>query len=225
MKKPIWSIAFICLAVLIPATAHAQHAKPKATVGAYYFDGWSGKTDEIHSPSCWKPSMPTGSRSGAGRTTRWRSCRSRSTTVPTTASPSGPSTGTTRRARPRRRRSNNALGLYLKAPNCQRLKFCLLVANHAGFRIGPKDWDACCDKWIELFQKPTPSAIGRPAAPDHLLARRIAKSLRRRRRGPQGIRLVAGQGEEGRTAGRVHRCLHRARESIWPIWPVRATRS
>ena len=50
---------------------------------------------------------------------------------------------------------NNALELYLKAPNCQRLKFCLLVANHAGFRIGPKDWDACCDKWIELFQKPT----------------------------------------------------------------------
>ena len=50
---------------------------------------------------------------------------------------------------------NNALDLYLKAPNCQRLKFCLLVANHEGFRIGPKDWDACCDKWIELFQKPT----------------------------------------------------------------------
>ena len=50
---------------------------------------------------------------------------------------------------------NNALDLYLKAPNCQRLKFCLLVANHGGFRIGPKDWDACCEKWIELFQKPT----------------------------------------------------------------------
>ena len=34
--------------LLIPATAHAQQPKPKATVGAYYFDGWSGKTDEIH---------------------------------------------------------------------------------------------------------------------------------------------------------------------------------
>ena len=55
-----------------------------------------------------------------------------------------------------------------------------------------------------------PSSIGRPAALDLLLARRIAKSLRRRGRGPQGIRLVAGQGEEGGTAGRVHRCLHRA---------------
>ena len=50
---------------------------------------------------------------------------------------------------------NNALGLYLKAPNCQRLKFCLLVANHTGFRIGPKDWDACCKKWIDLFQQPS----------------------------------------------------------------------
>lgn len=31
---------------------------------------------------------------------------------------------------------NNAIGLYLQAPNCQRLKFCLLVANHQGFRNG-----------------------------------------------------------------------------------------
>ena len=28
-KKPGWSIAFICLAFLIPATAHAQQAKPQ----------------------------------------------------------------------------------------------------------------------------------------------------------------------------------------------------
>ncbi len=45
--------------------------------------------------------------------------------------------------------------MYLKAPNRQRLQFCLLVANHQGFRIGPKDWDACCQRWIELFRQPT----------------------------------------------------------------------
>jgi len=50
---------------------------------------------------------------------------------------------------------NNALDLYLKAPNSKRLKFCLLAVNSRGYIIGPKDWDACCDKWIELFRQPS----------------------------------------------------------------------
>ena len=47
---------------------------------------------------------------------------------------------------------NNALGLYLKAPNCQRLKFCILVVNDKSYHIGPNDWDGCCDTWIELLE-------------------------------------------------------------------------
>jgi hypothetical protein len=43
----------------------------------------------------------------------------------------------------------------LKAPNRDRMKFCLLEVNHEGFRIGPKDWDACCRIWIDLFRQPT----------------------------------------------------------------------
>ena len=50
MKKPRWSIAWVCLAILVPLAAHAQPAKPRATVGLYYFDGWSGKTDKVHLP-------------------------------------------------------------------------------------------------------------------------------------------------------------------------------
>ena len=50
---------------------------------------------------------------------------------------------------------NNALGLFLKRRIAGRMKFCLLVANHQGFRIGPKDWDACCQIWIDLFRQPT----------------------------------------------------------------------
>ena len=38
------SFALACLVMVIPLTVQAQQAKPKATVGAYYFDGWSGKT-------------------------------------------------------------------------------------------------------------------------------------------------------------------------------------
>ena len=48
MRNLSRSIAFICLAALIPATVHAQGAKPKATVGAYYFDGWNGVTSQHH---------------------------------------------------------------------------------------------------------------------------------------------------------------------------------
>jgi len=50
---------------------------------------------------------------------------------------------------------NTGLNLYLKARNKSRLEFCLLVANHGGFRIGPKDWDAVCDIWTGLFREPT----------------------------------------------------------------------
>ena len=124
-------------------------------VGAYYFDGWSGKTDEIHITKLltteyadrkpvwgWKDDTVEimqkqidycADHDIAFWAFDWYYPEGKTKTTPL----------------------NNALDLYLKAPNCQRLKFCLLVANHEGFRIGPKDWDACCDKWIELFQKPT----------------------------------------------------------------------
>jgi hypothetical protein len=50
---------------------------------------------------------------------------------------------------------NTGLELYLKAKNKQRLQFCLLVANHGGFRIGPADWDQVTDVWVRLFKEPT----------------------------------------------------------------------
>ena len=43
MSQLRWLLA--CLAAFVPATAVAQQPKPKAMVGAYYFDGWSGKTE------------------------------------------------------------------------------------------------------------------------------------------------------------------------------------
>ncbi|MEI7953798.1 MAG: glycoside hydrolase family 99-like domain-containing protein [Verrucomicrobiota bacterium] len=50
---------------------------------------------------------------------------------------------------------NHALALFQKTPNRDRMQFCLLVANHEGFRMGPKDWDDCCRIWIDLFRQPT----------------------------------------------------------------------
>ncbi len=152
MTKPGWSIAFVCL-VAFAATVHAQDARPRAMVGAYYFDGWSGKTDHVsklletefadRKPVWgWKDDTVEIMQKQidycvdhdiAFWAFDWYYPEGEIKTMP----------------------CNNALDLYLKAPNCQRLKFCLLAVNHTGFYIGPKEWDACCDKWIELFQKPT----------------------------------------------------------------------
>src|SRR5882757_3135031 len=49
---------------------------------------------------------------------------------------------------------NHALSLYLASPNKTRLKFCLMVANHAGQEIGPADWPAVTDEWVRLFKDP-----------------------------------------------------------------------
>jgi hypothetical protein len=55
---------------------------------------------------------------------------------------------------------NTGLKLYLQATNRQRLQFCLMVANHGGFRIGPSDWDAVSDVWLRLFKEPTHLRLG-----------------------------------------------------------------
>ncbi len=148
----------IGMEVIAPWVAGAEPAKPRAMVGAYYFDGWSGKTNHVTKLLDTKY---------ADRKPVWgwtcdtigimkqqiNYCADHDIAFwafdwyyPEGADKNTP--------------LNNALGLYLKAPNRDRMKFCLLVANHQGFRIGPKDWDACCQRWIELFQQPTHLRVG-----------------------------------------------------------------
>jgi hypothetical protein len=152
MSRSGWSFAFVCLVAFIPAAALAQQGKPKATVGLYYFDGWSGKdhvtklleTEFADREPVWGWTDDTmeimrkqidycADHDIAFWAFDWYYPEGKSKVTPL----------------------NNALDLYLKAPNCRRLRFCLMVANHGGFRIGPNDWNACCEKWIELFRQPT----------------------------------------------------------------------
>ncbi|MBO9619707.1 MAG: glycoside hydrolase family 99-like domain-containing protein [Niabella sp.] len=44
---------------------------------------------------------------------------------------------------------NNALKLYLQAPNHSRLKFYLMVANHKGFYIAPENWAQIKNYWLQ----------------------------------------------------------------------------
>lgn len=47
---------------------------------------------------------------------------------------------------------NQALYYYHKSPNKSKLKFSLMVANHSGFIIGPKDWNIVCNDFIQQFK-------------------------------------------------------------------------
>lgn len=48
---------------------------------------------------------------------------------------------------------NHALGLYLSSAQKERLKFCLMVANHNPFFIGPDNWEDVSKIWLELFKR------------------------------------------------------------------------
>ncbi len=151
-KLCCWPLALVCLAAFIPTIALAQQDRPKATVGLYYFDGWSSRdhvtkllaTEFADRKPVWGWNDDTieimqkqidycADHGIAFWAFDWYYPEGKSKTTPL----------------------NNALDLYLKAPNCRRLQFCLMVANHGGFRIGPNDWNACCEKWIKLFRQPT----------------------------------------------------------------------
>ena len=161
----------VCLAALIPATAHAQQPKPKAMVGAYYFDGWSGKTDEIHLPKLltteyadrkpvwgWKDDTVEimqkqidycADHDIAFWAFDWYYPEGETKTTPL----------------------NNALDLYLKAPNCQAIE--VLPAGGKSRRLPHRaeGLGRLLRQMDRTFPETDPSAIGRAAALDLLLAR------------------------------------------------------
>ena len=48
---------------------------------------------------------------------------------------------------------NHALNVFLDSTAKRGLKFNLLVANHTGYSIGPADWERLTKVWIDLFKK------------------------------------------------------------------------
>ena len=148
-----WVAVIVGATCLLLLPALAADPGMKAKVGAYYFDGWSGVTNNTHLTERLKSEF-------AYREPVWGWLDD---TLPIMQQqidlaadhgiaffsfcwywPEGAD---------KRTPLNNALELYLQAKNRNRLEFCLLVANHGGFRIGPKDWEAVGDRWIELFKR------------------------------------------------------------------------
>lgn len=48
--------------------------------------------------------------------------------------------------------SNTIINTYLNSPNRERLKYCLLVANHPNNEIGPNDWRKVTAEWVRQFK-------------------------------------------------------------------------
>lgn len=49
---------------------------------------------------------------------------------------------------------NNALNVYMQASNKEKLGFNLMIANHEGYIFKESDWKNLCLYWIEIFKTP-----------------------------------------------------------------------
>jgi hypothetical protein len=163
-KRLLWWSPFaprILIALLLSLqaiVAQSAPARAKVRAGAYYFDGWTGKTDHL------TPRL-RGEFFDREPVWGWRD-----DSLPVVEQqidcaadhgltffafdwywPEGPD---------KESPMNIGLQLYLQAKNKRRLEFCLLVANHGGFRIGPADWETVSDIWVRLFKEPTHLKVG-----------------------------------------------------------------
>ncbi|HLA54225.1 MAG TPA: glycoside hydrolase family 99-like domain-containing protein, partial [Flavitalea sp.] len=140
-------VAFLLLTI---SEISAQH--PKAQVGAYYFSGWNGKS-RIHLT----PSL-IDSFSERRPIWGWTSTLATMKTEIDLAADNGLTFFNFCWYRPEKNQPdtnyllNESLGFYLRAPNKKRLKFCLMVANHAGYAVGPAEWQQVTNQWLKLFK-------------------------------------------------------------------------
>lgn len=135
--------------LMITGTAFAQQSGVK--MGAYYFDGWSG-TYPYHITSSLVDSFPE-------REPKW-GWRTSSQDIVDQQIKEAADAGLgffsfcwyfAGQTNYRNEALNRALSFYQKSKNKSRLNFCLMVANHKGFEIGPLDWDFVSSEWIKYF--------------------------------------------------------------------------
>ena len=58
---------------------------------------------------------------------------------------------------------NRAVDMFINARNADRMKFCMMIANHAGAEVFRKDWKNLCDIWLPyLTDKHSLRVDGKP---------------------------------------------------------------
>jgi hypothetical protein len=142
---------FFLLVILVCVFAESKAQKP--CLGAFYFDGWSGNDPNIMSKTL--------TQGFANRESKWGWLTSSQKTVDeqinyaADAGLSFFSFDWYYNSNFKNQPLNRALGFYRNSPYNNRLKYCLMVANHDPFIIGPKDWGAVVTEWVSQFKSPT----------------------------------------------------------------------
>lgn len=147
--------SLLILLFAAPIFCLAQPATKNIKLGAYYFDGWTGKTNHISRKLI--DSFPD-------RKPIWGWETSTAQIMPKQidyAADAGidffdfcwyySDLSRANKAEPR----NNALGLFLVAKNNSRLKFDITVINHEGYTLGAAEWPTTIKIWIDLMKNPS----------------------------------------------------------------------
>jgi len=154
-----------------------QAPRPRAMVGAYYFDGWAGQ-HRLADKEAWAKDAPTHLSKRMldefpGREPIWGWRDDRQDVVEQQIDlaadhgiaffafcwywhPTQPQIDEDPK--------HTGLNLFLKARNKDRMKYCLLVANHEGFLIGnAENWRRATERWMPyLTDKQYVTAEGKP---------------------------------------------------------------
>ncbi|AMP99030.1 hypothetical protein AY601_2129 [Pedobacter cryoconitis] len=152
------NLAILAIAV-IPFTGGfpgSLKEKPAADIklGAYYFDGWTGKYAQHISPKLMN--------SFANRKPKWGWITSSQNVVDqqiTAASNAGLSFFSfcwyySGKDKYKTEPLNNALKYFQKSALSSKMEYCLMVANHKGFEIGTADWSTVQAEWVRQFKTP-----------------------------------------------------------------------
>ena len=187
-------------------------AKPRAVVGAYYFDGWAGNSTRWHDDPAWmKLNPPTHLTKRmieefADREPIW-GWRDDKLEIMERQIDLAADNGIAFFAfcwywnnDPKKLAEDPkhvGLNLFLKARNNHRLKFCLLVANHQGYLFqGAGRVEKGRRKLAAVLQASTARYGGRQAARGHLQRGQCEQG---------GVGPGPGGGTQGWIAGRGHR--------------------
>jgi hypothetical protein len=165
--------------VAVAVCAGDSPAQPRATVGAYYFEGWAGKHSLAGNPNePWAKEAPTHLtrrmlEEFPQREPIW-GWRDDNLAIMERQIDFAADHGIAFFAfcwywHPAKKDVDEdpkhvCLDLFLKAKNNHRLKFCLLVANHQGFIIGePANWNKAAEYWMPyLTHKQHLTVDGKP---------------------------------------------------------------
>ena len=164
----------MALAALAPTAFAGATPKPRAQVGAYYFDGWAGK-HRLADKEEWARNAPTHLSKRMldefpDREPLW-GWRDDSLEIMQRQIDLAADHGLaffafcwywhdTQKAVDDDEK-HTGMNLFVKAPNNGRMRFCLLVANHAGFVIdGAENWRKAAQFWMPYLKHPQHLTVG-----------------------------------------------------------------